>query len=107
MRRRAWVTCLRRIPSSRRTRNPRTQRQPDRFRGSVRRMIGALALRRRATSEGHMRKITFGVANSLDNYIARPDGGVDWLLWTKEVSSINSKFWKTIDTVLWGRKTYE
>jgi dihydrofolate reductase len=54
-----------------------------------------------------MRKITFGVASSLDNYIARSDGGVDWLLWTKEVSSITSKFWKTIDTVLWGRKTYE
>lgn len=28
-----------------------------------------------------MRKVTFGVANSLDNFIARPDHGVDWLLW--------------------------
>ena len=28
-----------------------------------------------------MRKVTFGGANSLDNYIARPDGTVDWLKW--------------------------
>jgi len=29
-----------------------------------------------------MRKVTFGVANSLDNFIARKDGAVDWLLWS-------------------------
>ena len=54
-----------------------------------------------------MRKVTFGVANSLDNYIARPDAAVDWLLWCKEVNEIMRDFWKTIDTVLLGRKTYE
>lgn len=54
-----------------------------------------------------MRKVTFGVANSLDNYIARPDGAVDWLLWCKEVNEIMGAFWKTIDTVLMGRKTYQ
>jgi dihydrofolate reductase len=54
-----------------------------------------------------MRKVTFGVANSLDNYIARQDHGVDWLLWDKEVSSLIAEFWKTIDTVVMGRKTYE
>ncbi|MDT4896792.1 MAG: hypothetical protein QOH25_1869 [Acidobacteriota bacterium] len=54
-----------------------------------------------------MRKVTFGVANSLDNYIARSDGAVDWLLWSKDVSEIMRDFWKTIDTVLVGRKTYE
>src|SRR5262245_65952199 len=27
-----------------------------------------------------MRKVTFGGASSLDNYIARPDEAVDWLL---------------------------
>lgn len=51
--------------------------------------------------------MTFGVANSLDNYIARKDHAVDWLLWTEEVAAITSEFWKTIDTVLMGRKTYE
>ncbi len=54
-----------------------------------------------------MRKITFGGANSLDNYIARKDHAVDWLMWTDEVAEIMSEFWKTIDTVLMGRKTYE
>jgi dihydrofolate reductase len=54
-----------------------------------------------------MRKVTFGVANSLDNYIARKDHAVDWLLWGKEAESFMKEFWKTIDTVVMGRKTYE
>ncbi len=54
-----------------------------------------------------MRTVTFGGANSLDNYIARPDHSVDWLLWGKEAAAIMAEFWKTIDTVLMGRKTYE
>ena len=54
-----------------------------------------------------MRKVTFGGANSLDNYIARPDHAVDWLLWGKEAAAIMTDYWKTIDTVLMGRKTYE
>lgn len=54
-----------------------------------------------------MRHVTFGVANSLDNFIARKDHAVDWLLWGKEVASITAAYWKTIDTVVMGRKTYE
>jgi dihydrofolate reductase len=54
-----------------------------------------------------MRKVTFGVANSLDNYIARTDHAVDWILWGKEASAFMSDYWKTIDTVVMGRKTYE
>ncbi len=54
-----------------------------------------------------MRKVTFGVANSLDNYIARKDGAVDWLLWSDDVMSTITEFWKTIDTIVMGRKTYE
>jgi dihydrofolate reductase len=54
-----------------------------------------------------MRKVTFGGANSLDNFFARKDGSVDWLRWGKEVQAISNEFWKTIDTVLMGRKTYE
>jgi dihydrofolate reductase len=54
-----------------------------------------------------MRKLTFGVANSLDNYIARENHAVDWLLWTKDAAEITAKFWKKIDTILVGRKTYE
>lgn len=54
-----------------------------------------------------MRKVTFGVANSLDNYIARKDHGVDWILWDEEGASGITEFWKKIDTVVMGRKTYE
>jgi dihydrofolate reductase len=54
-----------------------------------------------------VRKVTFGGANSLDNYLARPDHAVDWLLWGDEAAAVMADFWKTIDTVLMGRKTYE
>ena len=54
-----------------------------------------------------MRKVTFGGANSLDNFIARKDDVVDWLQWDKEVNSMMKEFWKTIDTVVMGRRTYE
>jgi dihydrofolate reductase len=54
-----------------------------------------------------MRKVTLGLANSLDNYIARKDSGYDWLRWSDEVAEISAKFMKTIDTLLIGRKTYE
>src|SRR3712207_4002546 len=56
---------------------------------------------------GPGRKVTFGVASSLDNFIARLDHAVDWLTWSDEVSELTSAFWKTIDTVVMGRKTYE
>ena len=54
-----------------------------------------------------MRTVTFGGANSLDNFIARKDDAFDWILWTKEVAEIMESFWKTIDTVVMGRRTYE
>jgi dihydrofolate reductase len=53
------------------------------------------------------RKVWFGCANSLDNFIAREDGGIDWLMWNEQVSDIMKTFWKNIDTVVYGRKTYE
>ena len=54
-----------------------------------------------------MRKVTFGVASSLDNFIARTDGAVDWLMWSDEAAEVTKDFWQKIDTVLLGRKTYE
>jgi dihydrofolate reductase len=54
-----------------------------------------------------MRKVTFGGANSLDNYIARQDDAVDWLMWDKEAAQFMAEYWKTIDTIVMGRKTYE
>jgi dihydrofolate reductase len=54
-----------------------------------------------------MRTVVFGGANSLDNYIARLDHAVDWLLWGEEAAAVMADYWKTFDTVLMGRKTYE
>jgi dihydrofolate reductase len=54
-----------------------------------------------------LREVTFGGANSLDNYLARPDHAVDWLRWGDEAAAVMADFWRTIDTVLMGRKTYE
>jgi dihydrofolate reductase len=54
-----------------------------------------------------MRKVTFGGANSLDNYLARTDHAVDWLLWCDEAYAYMKDYWKTIDTILMGRTTYE
>jgi dihydrofolate reductase len=54
-----------------------------------------------------MRKVVFGGANSLDNFIARPDDRVDWLMWGKEGSEVIAQFWPRFDTILMGRKTWE
>ena len=54
-----------------------------------------------------MRKVIFGGANSLDNFIARPDHSVDWLMWCKEAADVIKGYWQRFDTVLMGRKTYE
>jgi dihydrofolate reductase len=54
-----------------------------------------------------MRKVTFGGANSLDNYIARPDGGFDWILMGDEVAEIMKDYWANIDTMVMGRKTWD
>jgi dihydrofolate reductase len=52
-----------------------------------------------------MRKIVYGVGISLDGYIARPDGSVDFLFMPKDYSM--GPFFKRIDTAVMGRKTYE
>ena len=54
-----------------------------------------------------MRKVIFGGANSLDNFIAREDGAVDWLLWSDEVTEIMKDFWPRFDCIVMGRKTYD
>lgn len=54
------------------------------------------------------RKIVVSIAMSTDGFIARPDGDVAWL--DRPGPKLDygmTKFFKTIDTILWGRKTYE
>ena len=53
-----------------------------------------------------MRKVIFGGANSLDNYFARKNGGMDWLLWSDEAMELMKDFWPRFDTIVMGRKTY-
>ena len=53
------------------------------------------------------RKIIVHVAISADWYIARPDGDVGWLDRPMPKGSYGmGAFFKTVDTILWGRKTY-
>jgi len=54
-----------------------------------------------------VRKVTFGGANSLDNFFARLDESVDWLMRGEEAAELMAGYGTTIDTVLWGRKTFE
>jgi dihydrofolate reductase len=53
-----------------------------------------------------MRKIIYGVGTSLDGYIARLDGSLDFLHLRPSNYSM-APFFKTIDVGLMGRKTYE
>ena len=52
-----------------------------------------------------MRKVVLGLGISLDGYIARPDGSVDFLFMPKDYSM--GPFFSTIDTAIMGRKTYD
>lgn len=52
-----------------------------------------------------MRKVVLFIASSLDGYIARPSGDIDWLFTDQDYGY--SEFFASVDTVLMGRKTYE
>src|SRR5437763_9032248 len=55
-----------------------------------------------------MRKIIVMIATTADGFIARKDGAVDWLDRPRTAGDYGmAKFWKSIDTILWGRKTYD
>jgi dihydrofolate reductase len=53
------------------------------------------------------RKIIVYITTSVDGYIARPDGDVAWLDRPRPKGNYGmGEFFKSIDTILWGRKTY-
>ena len=52
-----------------------------------------------------MTKIMVYIALSLDGYVAREDGSVDWLPETAE--SGYDTFYKSVDTVIMGKTTYD
>jgi len=54
------------------------------------------------------RKIIVYIATSADGYIARPDGDVEWLNRRPNTGDYGmTEFYASIDTILWGRKTYD
>jgi dihydrofolate reductase len=54
------------------------------------------------------RKIIVYIATSADGYIARPNGDVEWLNRRPRTVDYGMRtFYRTIDTILWGRKTYD
>jgi dihydrofolate reductase len=54
------------------------------------------------------RKIIVEMAVSADGFIARLDGSVDWLDRPEPKGGYGmGEFYKSIDTILWGRKTYD
>ncbi|WP_234735925.1 dihydrofolate reductase family protein [Tellurirhabdus bombi] len=52
-----------------------------------------------------MRKVKLFIATSLDNYIAGPNGEIDWLFTEGDFGY--DAFLKTIDTTLMGNETYK
>ena len=55
-----------------------------------------------------MRRIIAYVPTSADGYIARPDGDVEWLNRRPDTVDYGMReFYARIDTILWGRKTYD
>lgn len=55
-----------------------------------------------------MRKILVNIATSADGFISRSDGGIDWLERPGLKGDYGmATFVKSVDTILYGRKTYE
>ena len=52
-----------------------------------------------------MRKLMLFIATSLDGYIARPEGGIDWMFTDHDYGY--SAFFAGVDTVVMGRRTYD
>ena len=52
-----------------------------------------------------MRKVKYFVANSLDGFISRADGSVDWLFMDQDYGM--STFFASVDVAVMGRKTYD
>jgi dihydrofolate reductase len=52
-----------------------------------------------------MRKVILGLGISIDGYIARLDGAVDFLFMPKDYSM--GPFFATIDTAVMGRRTFD
>src|SRR5262249_54438911 len=63
------------------------------------------AEKRSVEREVSMRRIRYGVAASLDGYIAGPKGQADWIIMDPGIDF--AAIWAQFDTLLMGRRTFE
>ncbi len=61
----------------------------------------------RLRTEVLVRKVRYGVAMSLDGFIAGPGGEYDWIVKDEEADAHLVEIWSRFDTLLMGRRTYE
>ena len=53
-----------------------------------------------------MRKVTYGGACSLDGFLAAENDAVDWLHFSPDVGAIIADYFRDVDTMVMGRKTW-
>src|SRR5690554_3897094 len=54
-----------------------------------------------------MRKVILSMVVSLDGYIEDSNASIDWHVWSEEMDRHMIGFFDQIDTIIFGRKTYE
>ncbi|HEX5165082.1 MAG TPA: dihydrofolate reductase family protein [Thermomicrobiales bacterium] len=54
-----------------------------------------------------MRHVVYSLNMSLDGFMARPDGDLDWVIVTEELHAFVNERERNIDTHLYGRRMYE
>jgi dihydrofolate reductase len=54
-----------------------------------------------------MRKIITSEMATLDGYFAGSNGEIDWFVWDRETERFGIDLARTVDTILFGRVTYE
>jgi dihydrofolate reductase len=60
-----------------------------------------------ARNAGHPnRRVRYGVAMSLDGFIAGPNGEADWIIMDPDID-FQALYWSQFDTLVMGRRTYE
>src|SRR3954451_4777211 len=73
-----------------------------------RRRTGAHAVHTgRSTMSKSKRRIVMFNQVSADGYFAAPDGKLDWVVQEPEVHKAATQSMRQVDTMLFGRKTYE
>jgi dihydrofolate reductase len=66
-------------------------------------LLGANGLKK----ENNVRKIIVSNYVSLDGFFAGPEGEIDWFVWDEETAENSKELLGSIDTILFGRVTYE